>query len=274
MPGASPWTDLDRPPLSQARLRRALVDAGGWRRVDVVAATGSTNADLVAAARAGEDAGVVLVAEQQTAGRGRLTRRWEAPPRSGVTMSMLLRPAAPPSTWTMLPFVAGVAAAEAVRSVAHVDAALKWPNDLLVGSRKLGGILVERVDDAAVVGIGVNVSLRPDELPVPIATSVAIEGGVADREALTKELARAFARRYAAWDAAGGASEAILPAYREICATIGVEVVVQLPGGSDIVGQARQVADDGSLVVVDEQGVEHRVTAGDVLHVRRADAED
>ena len=266
--GSSPWTDLDRPPLSPSRLRRALVGPGAWATVDVVGHTGSTNADLAAAARRGDPAPALLVAEEQSAGRGRMTRRWEAPARSGVMLSALLRPSAPTATWPLLPFIAGVAVAEAVRAVAEVDAVLKWPNDVLVGEHKLGGILVERVEDAVVVGIGVNVSLRADELPVPTATSLALAGGGTDREALTKEIARALLRRYDALEAASGASSAILPAYREICATIGTDVVVELPGGEQMVGQAASVDDDGALVVVTRDG-EHRVTAGDVVHVRR-----
>ena len=264
---ASPWTDLDRPPLSQQRLRRALVDSGVWRRLDVVASTTSTNADLAVLARAGEPSGAVLVAEEQTAGRGRLDRRWNAPPRAGLLLSVLLRPQSPASTWPMLPFVAGVAVAEAVRSVAGLDADLKWPNDILVGERKLGGILTERVDGAVVVGMGVNVSLRVDELPVPDATSVGIAGGVTDREALLKEVLRAFARRYGTWQEAGGAPESILPVYREICATIGRLVVASLPGGQQVTGRVSAVDDDGRLVV-EAEGETVRVSAGDVVHVR------
>jgi BirA family transcriptional regulator, biotin operon repressor / biotin---[acetyl-CoA-carboxylase] ligase len=255
--------------LSAARLRRALVAAGGWRDLDVVARTASTNADLAARARAGEAAGAVLLAEEQTAGRGRLDRSWVAPPRSSVLLSVLLRPASPPTTWTMLPFVAGVAVAEAVRSVSKLQAALKWPNDVLVDGRKLGGILVERVDTAVVVGIGVNVSVREAELPVPTATSVALAGGVADREVLAIEVLRAFARRYDAWRQADGAPSAILPVYREICATIGWTVTVQLPGGDDVHGMVTAVDDVGRLVVLSADGAT-AVSAGDVVHVRPA----
>jgi BirA family biotin operon repressor/biotin-[acetyl-CoA-carboxylase] ligase len=264
---SSPWSDLDRPPLSAARLRAVVTGDGPWTSVDVVATTGSTNADLVAAARSGASAGRVLVAEEQVAGRGRLDRQWHAPARSGLTMSMLVRPAAPPSTWPLLPLLTGVAAVEALRAVARVVAVLKWPNDVLVDGRKLGGILVERVEDFAVIGIGINVSLRDDELPVPTATSVALAGGVADRESLAKELLRALGRRYVAWETAGGVPEAVVPAYREICATIGADVVVQQPGGGELVGTAREVDDTGALVVVDAER-EHRISAGDVVHVR------
>jgi BirA family transcriptional regulator, biotin operon repressor / biotin---[acetyl-CoA-carboxylase] ligase len=266
---SSPWSDLDRPPLSAARLRRAVIGADGWRELEVVARTASTNADLAARARRGDAAGAVLLAEEQTAGRGRLDRRWEAPPRSSLLLSVLLRPTTPPGTWTMLPFLAGVAVAEAVRSVSTLDATLKWPNDVLVGGRKLGGILVERIDTAVVVGIGVNVSLREPELPVPTATSVALAGGVADRELLAREVLRAFARRLAAWRDADGAPSAILPAYREICATIGWTVTVQLPGGDDVNGMVTEVDDLGRLVVSTPDGTT-AVSAGDVVHVRRA----
>src|SRR5207245_10110877 len=121
---------------------------------------------------------------------------WEGPARSSLLVSVLLRPEPGPGTWTLLPFVAGVAVAEAVRAVGALSAELKWPNDVLVDDRKLGGILVERVDSAVVIGIGLNVSLRAGELPVPTATSVALAGGVAAREALAKEVLRALARRY------------------------------------------------------------------------------
>lgn len=267
---SSPWTDLERPPLSAARLRRAVVSGQPWRALEVVERTASTNADVSARARAGEASGLVVIAEEQTAGRGRLDRSWQAPARSSLLMSLLLRPSPSPATWTMLPFVAGVAVAEALRAVARVPAALKWPNDVLVDGRKLGGILVERVDTAVVVGIGLNVTLRSTELPVPTATSVALAGGVADREVLAKELLRAFARRYDAWERDGGASSAILPAYREICATIGWTVMVQLPGGESVNGTVRAVDEAGRLVVTTSDG-EVAVSAGDVVHVRQSD---
>ena len=270
-PGApSPWTDLDRPPLSVERLRRALVGPGGWHRLEVVPVTGSTNADVAAAARAGEAAGLVVVAEAQETGRGRLDRRWEAPPRSSVLLSALLRPTAPSASWTLLPFVVGVAAVEALRAVSDLDATLKWPNDLMHADRKLGGILVEVVDGAAVVGIGVNVSMRADELPVETATSVAVAGGTTDREVLTKELLRALRRRYESWNDADGAAGAILPAYREVCGTIGRDVRVDLPTGAAFAGRAEHIDDSGRLIVTGG-GERREFSAGDVVHVRPKD---
>src|SRR5690606_18841144 len=197
----SPYTDLDRPPLSAAALQRALVRPGSlWSSVTVVARTGSTNADLAEAARQGAAEGTVLVAEVQSAGRGRLGRTWTAPPRAGLTFSVLLRPTVRPARQGWLMLLAGLAAASAIRRIAQVDVRLKWPNDLLVGERKLGGVLAERVDGAVVVGIGINVTLRPDELPVEQATSLAIEkAACTDRDPLLRAILRELESHYRDW---------------------------------------------------------------------------
>ena len=173
----SRWSDLDRPPLNANALRRGLVQEGGlWRDVEVVPSTGSTNSDLVALAEAGKAAeGSVLIAEEQTSGRGRLDRQWTAPARSGLFFSVLLQPGeVPVSRWGWLPLLTGVAVATGLSRSAGVDTALKWPNDLLVSiageERKAGGILAERAGDGGVVvGVGINVTLREPELPVPQA---------------------------------------------------------------------------------------------------------
>ena len=250
------------------RIADAVVGGGLWREVRVVDVTRSTNADLAAAAQDGAPEGLVLLAERQERGRGRLDRTWESPARAGVLLSVLLRPSVPAHSLPLLPLLVGVAAVEAVRAVADLDARLKWPNDVLVGGRKLGGILVERSDGAVVAGLGLNVSTRADELPVETATSVAIEGGRADREPIVKELLRALARRYATYVAADGSPESVLPAYREVCETIGSDVVVHAPGGEQMHGRAVEVDDSGMLVVRAEDGGERRWSAGDVVHVR------
>lgn len=159
---------MDRRPLDVAELRGRLVTAGGlWRDVTVVPQTGSTNADLLAEARAGAAEGLVLVAEEQTAGRGRLGRSWSAPPGAGLIFSVLLRPAGvPPTRLGWLPLLTGVAVASAVRDQTGLPASLKWPNDVLVGERKLAGILAEAHGDAVVVGVGLNITLTQAELPV------------------------------------------------------------------------------------------------------------
>jgi BirA family biotin operon repressor/biotin-[acetyl-CoA-carboxylase] ligase len=265
----SAFSDLSRPRLSAPRLQQAL--AGDlWRHIGVVEATVSTNADVVEAARGGEPEGLVLVAEQQTAGRGRLGRQWESPPRAGLTFSVLLRPSLDPAQLSLLPLIAGLATVEALLAVGGVDAMLKWPNDVLVDGFKLGGVLVEIAGGAAVVGIGINVSTREEELPVETATSLLLCGGVTDREPLLKELLRALARRYSAWRWSGDPGS-VLPAYRERCETIGREVEIELPGGEMVRGTATDVDDTGRLVVVDaESGQQQAWLVGDVTHVRKA----
>ncbi len=265
---SGPFSDLSRPRLSATRLQHAL--AGElWRHVNVVEATVSTNADLAEAARAGEPEGLVLVAEQQTGGRGRLDRQWESPPRAGLTFSVLLRPSLEAAQLSLLPLIAGLATVEAVLAVGKVEAMLKWPNDILVDGGKLGGLLVELVGGAAVIGIGLNVSTRPEELPVETATSLLLVGGVTDRESLLKEVLRALARRYGAWRWSGDPAS-VLPAYRERCETIGADVEIDLPGGDMLRGTAVDVDEMGRLVVEDARTGERRsFLVGDVTHARR-----
>jgi BirA family transcriptional regulator, biotin operon repressor / biotin---[acetyl-CoA-carboxylase] ligase len=263
------WTDLDRPPLAAARLNATLCRGGLWREIRVVDDTASTNADARRAADEGAGEGLVVIAERQTSGRGRLDRQWESPARAGVLMSMLVRPSIASARLPLLPLLTGLAVAEAVRAIADLPAMVKWPNDVLVDGRKLGGILVERTaDGAVVVGVGVNVSTRAEELPVPTATSIQIAGGAVDRESLVKETLRAFERRYVAFCSTAGAPESVLPAYREVCDTIGREVEVQLPDGASARGVAVTVDDSGMLVVRAADGVERTWSAGDVVHVR------
>ncbi|MEU6201861.1 biotin--[acetyl-CoA-carboxylase] ligase [Streptomyces sp. NPDC047061] len=278
------WSDLDRPPLNPAGLRKALVRDGGqgglYRDIEVVDRTGSTNSDLVARAVAGDaDEGVVLVAEEQTAGRGRLDRQWTAPPRSGLFFSVLLKPAeVPVARWGWLPLLTGVAVATGLAKAAGVDTALKWPNDLLVTvgdeERKAGGILAERADeDGVVVGVGVNVTLRAAELPVPQAGSLALAGAVStDRETLLRAVLRSLEDWYGRWRAAGGdpAASGLQEAYAAGCATLGRSVRAELPGDRSLVGEAVAVDGDGRLVIATEAGVQEPVGAGDIVHLRPA----
>ncbi|MGW1543425.1 biotin--[acetyl-CoA-carboxylase] ligase [Streptomyces sp. NPDC002309] len=273
------WTDLDRPPLNPAALRKALVREGGlWSEVHVVQRTGSTNSDLVARAVEGRAAeGAVLIAEEQTAGRGRLDRQWTAPPRSGLFFSVLLRPAeVPVARWGWLPLLTGVAVATGLSRAAGVDAALKWPNDLLVTvdreERKAGGILAERAgDDGVVIGVGLNVSLREDELPVPTAGSLALAGAVnTDRDPLLRAVLRSLEEWYRRWRTAGGdpVSSGLQETYAAGCATLGRVVRAELPGDRSIVGEAVAVDGDGRLVLATEAGMQEPVGAGDIVHLR------
>ncbi|MEV5351258.1 biotin--[acetyl-CoA-carboxylase] ligase [Streptomyces achromogenes] len=277
----SRWSDLERPPLNAAALRRGLVRDGGlYRDIEVVPRTGSTNSDLVARAAAGSvEEGAVLVAEEQTAARGRLDRRWSAPPRSGLFFSVLLRPReVPVARWGWLPLLTGVAVATGLARAAGVDTALKWPNDLLVTvggeERKAGGILAERAgDDGVVIGVGINVSLRADELPVPQAGSLALAGAAGtDRDPLLRAVLRALEDWYGRWRAAGGDPSVcgLQETYTAGCATLGRTVRAELPGERSVVGEAVALDGDGRLVIATGDGVQEPVGAGDIVHLRPA----
>ncbi|MET7602357.1 biotin--[acetyl-CoA-carboxylase] ligase [Streptomyces avermitilis] len=275
------WSDLDRPPLNAASLRRALVREGSlWSSLDVVPVTGSTNTDLASRA-ATLDEGAVLVAEEQTAGRGRLDRQWTAPARSGLFFSVLLKPSeVPVHRWGWIPLLTGVAVATGLSRAAGADTALKWPNDLLVTvggqERKAGGILAERTgEDGVVVGVGINVTLHEDELPVPAAGSLALAGAVStDRDPLLRAVLRSLERWYGTWREAGGdpAVSGLQEAYAAGCATLGRTVRAELPGGRSLTGEAVAVDGDGRLVLATAEGVQQPVGAGDIVHLRPAGA--
>jgi len=259
---------------------RAKALGGLWTAVDVVESTGSTNVDLLARADAdpGVPEGQVLVAEEQTAGRGRLGRTWTSMPGASLTFSVLLRPASVPAErrgW--LPLLAGVAVVSAVRAVTHgsVEAVLKWPNDVLVGDRKLVGILAEQSPDgtAVVMGIGVNVATPADALPVSPtglpATSLLLEGAAVDREALLLAILSQFGHWYTAFRAdPDPARTGLLDAYRPLCVTLGQQVRVELPVGRFMTGTAKDIDMDGRLLVTEASGAPLAVSAGDVVHVR------
>ena len=215
--------------------------------------TGSTNADLAAAGRAGTAAaGAVLVTELQVAGRGRQDRGWHAPPGRALTFSVLVEPGVPAARWGWLPLLAGVALVDAVRAVAEVPVRLKWPNDLLApDGHKLAGILVERVDAAlAVVGIGVNVRQSAAELPVDTATSLGlVTGRPVDRGDLLVAVLAELAGRLGEWQVAGDLGAGLRSAYVDRSATVGTEVRVHLPGDRVLDGTAVEVDVEGRLVV-------------------------
>lgn len=244
----------------------AVAPSGRWR-VEVVDHTDSTNADVAERFRQGESEGLVLVAEHQTHGRGRLGREWVTPPRASLTVSFLLLPEVAAERWPWLSLTAGVAATSAVRRALGLQVELKWPNDVLHEGLKLGGILLERVERGgvagAVVGIGLNCSQTPEELPVPEATSLALASGApVDRSALLAALLEELGTWYDAWRA----GEDVRSAYLGMCATVGQQVHVSVPG-AEVSGEAVDVDGAGRLVVRTSEG-EERLGVGDVVHVR------
>jgi BirA family biotin operon repressor/biotin-[acetyl-CoA-carboxylase] ligase len=270
----------DRPALDAARLADLGADGAPGLRVEVVEEAGSTNAVVADRARSGEPDGLVVAAEHQTAGRGRLDRSWEAAPRSSLTFSVLLRPTVPGGRWPWLPLLTGHAVAAALRAEGYA-AAVKWPNDVLLGTgpdeRKVAGILVERVETdagpAAVVGVGLNVSMTAEELPVPEATSLVLERPdvVPDRTGLLVHLLVTLREVYDAWQTGGDeASERLAASYAAGCATVGRDVRVALPDGATLTGHAVEIDVNGRLVVSTGSGERTPVGAGDVVHVRDA----
>ncbi|MEU4801924.1 biotin--[acetyl-CoA-carboxylase] ligase [Actinosynnema sp. NPDC023587] len=255
-------------PLDAADLRTRLV--GPYAALDVVGSTGSTNADLRAATRDR----TVLIAEEQTAGQGRRGRGWSSP-GGGLYASVLFTPAGVPANrlpWLTL--LAGIALVRTAASVG-VEANLKWPNDLLVGDRKAAGVLAEiTTGHAVVVGTGLNVAaLPPDVEPGAgglVPTSLEEHaGGPVDRAEVAVTLLTELDGLERRWRDAGGdpVDTGLLAEYRAHCGTLGRPVRVELPGGH-LVGTARSVEADGTLVLRDESGADHTVSAGDVVHLR------
>lgn len=263
------WSDLDRPALDAAALSAVLArDGSMWRSLDVVPRVGSTNAVLTARAADDEAEGVVLVAEHQDAGRGRLDRVWSSPPRAGVTVSVLLRPDVPAARRGWLSLLTGVALAESLSEVASTS--LKWPNDLLAADgRKLAGILAEASGSAVVVGVGLNVSTREDELPDTGTSLQLVAGHPVDRAPVLLAYLRAFERRYRTWVEHAGdpVSSGLARDYLAWCSTVGLEVTVTLPDGRAVDGVAEAVDWDGRLVVRTPRG-RLELASGDVRHVR------
>jgi BirA family transcriptional regulator, biotin operon repressor / biotin---[acetyl-CoA-carboxylase] ligase len=222
--------------------------------ISIVDETGSTNVDLLAAAAAGAPDRSVLMTRHQTDGRGRLDRRWEAPPGANLLVSLLFREV-PEHPHELTQRVA-LAAAEACREVADMSPTLKWPNDLLLDGRKLAGVLAQSAGHTnsdgpayVVVGIGLNVGWAPE--------GAAKLGDGIDPVAVLDLMLAAFDRLPAD----------ITELYRASLATIGQSVRVELPG-SAVVGRAVDVMPDGRLVVLDECGITHRFDTGDVIHLR------
>lgn len=220
---------------------------------------GSTNTYLLGEARAGAAQGMVAVADHQTAGRGRLGRSWTAPPGTSLLVSVLLRPTHLASDRRYLTTAAfALAAAQACEAVAGVVPEIKWPNDLMVGDRKLAGILAETERDAVVVGMGINVGSAP-----PGGISVEeLAGRPVDRGEMLTATLEAFEGWYRDPN-----PQRVVSAYREACATIGRHIRVELPNGQ-LTGRAQSIDDRGHLVVRTDAGALVDLASGDVVHVR------
>jgi len=238
--------------------------SGHWH-VTAVEETGSTNADLMAQGTAGAPDRTVLRAEYQSAGRGRLDRTWEAPRGVNLLVSLLFREV--PARLHVLTQVVALAATQVARDCG-VEAVLKWPNDILVGTQKLAGILAQAAPVGAdgkipfvVVGIGCNLGWAP-----PDAASLASSGWTREvtpdefLQAMLPEIDRLLSL----------SDEAMNAEYVANLATVGSRVRVEMPSGEDIIGRAMSVELDGRLVVLDDCAVTHRIDTADVVHLRPA----
>ncbi|MFB9904724.1 biotin--[acetyl-CoA-carboxylase] ligase [Allokutzneria oryzae] len=279
----------DLAPLPADALRAELLAPNGpFTALDVLTRTGSTNTDLADAARNGAPDRTVLIAEEQTAGRGRNTRPWTSPARAGIHVSVLLRPAGVPMPrlgWLMM--LGGVVVQRVVSRLCAVEAVVKWPNDLLIGPdrAKCCGVLAEAVvgqdGPAVVLGIGLNVHQRADELPVGPGglppTSLAMQGSAClERDRILVELLRELDSAERLWREHGGdpVRSGLIDRYRQVCGTLGQQVRVELPGSDGrnrfLHGVAEDIDADGRLVVRAADGSAQPVSAGDVVHLRPA----
>ena len=246
-------------------------------RLESVATTESTNTDLIAAATANSaewpDFSVLVTAEQ-TAGRGRSGREWQAPAGSSLFVSVLLRPSAVPATqFSWLPLIAGLAMSNAISGFAgSTRAMVKWPNDVLIADKKVCGVLSELLGDLSgvVVGAGVNVFQSQDQLPVPTATSLAIESiEVGSLDDLLAAFLTNLRRYYEEFIALAGelAGSELLAAINSACSSIGRDVRVVLPGDQEFLGRATAIDDLGRLVIQGETET-RAVSVGDIVHLR------
>lgn len=262
-------------PLDEAALRAHVIGGPSyWKRLDVVAQTGSTNADLLARAASGADIdGQVLIAEHQTAGRGRHDRQW-ASPGEQITMSVGVRVEdVSTAGWGWLSLATGLAVADAVATATTVEAGLKWPNDVLAGHGKLAGILAEVTRPFAVIGIGLNVTAAPPGVPGATSLRDALVAQP-ERDVLVCRILRELGERITGWRAADGADPQLANDYRARSLTLGSRVRAELPGGRQIVGIARDVDDQGRLCLetwdsdAAKSGETVVISAGDVVHLR------
>lgn len=234
--------------------------------------TGSTNEDLLRMADEDAPSWTVVVAGQQTRGRGRLGRSWVSEPGSSLLVSVLIRPSLPPDRAPLLSLAAGAAMALACREATSVQVTCKWPNDLMASERKIGGILVEgKVSgdrlDHAVIGTGVNVAQEESDFPDQLrdsSTSVALEGGRPDIVKLLYEFLRRMRRDF---DPEGERFATHVPsAYSALCGTLGRRVAASATDGRRVEGVATSIAETGALIVTTDHGPEV-VQFGEVAHL-------
>ena len=229
----------------------------------MVEVTGSTQDDLYQLAST--EAAIpktILASEFQTNGRGRLDRTFTAPSMSALTFSLYIEPKVERDEWSFLTLLAGLSVHEALTAIdPKVSIGVKWPNDLLIGEKKFVGMIAQATKKGVVLGIGINVDMTADELPVDDATSLALEGfSNLDRNEILATIINHFEINLEMWEH----DQSFLAQYRSASVTIGKDVEVTLPGGEVIRSKAVDISNAGALLL--EDGSE--VTVGDVVHLR------
>lgn len=239
-----------------------------WRRLEAVTSTPSTQEAVVASA--GSDSGVVVVAAEQTSGRGRLDRTWTSPPSAGLWFSALLRTKRPVADVGVVPLLSAVAIARTLNQDCGLTSSVKWPNDVLVNDAKIAGVLVQLVNsDSLVIGVGINTFMTHEQRPIATATSLAMEGVVGfDHPQLLMSLLGHLGELVGPIEAEGSWPSDVLDEYRALSSTVGREVAVHLPSGQTLSGLAVDLDPHGRLEVQGADGVVVTVGAGDVVHVR------
>jgi BirA family biotin operon repressor/biotin-[acetyl-CoA-carboxylase] ligase len=250
--------DMPRAPLDQSQIAASLSQ---YWRVSVVDLTTSTQEDLAEKISTGDaHNGDVIVANFQSAGRGRLDRSFSAPASTALLFSFYFTPTQHRADWGFIPLLAGVSVAKTLNEL-NAGVLIKWPNDLLIKQKKVGGIISTIHNEGVIVGIGINVSMTTEELPVSSATSLELEGVLTlDRNDLLAKILNGLESEFNQWDQ----GRLFVDQYKVLSATIGAEVRIELPGGQQILSKAISIDNQGQLHLEDGQ----IVSVGDVIHLR------
>lgn len=248
----------------RAPLDKSIIDGkiSQYWRVSVVDLTASTQSDLAELVNASvAKSGEVIAAEFQSNGRGRLDRTFEAPPQSALLFSFYIAPKRAVSDWGFISFLAALAMREVITDQLAEKVNLKWPNDILIGDKKVAGLLAQQIGEGVIVGIGLNVAMSTDDLPVPTATSLLLaDSNLLDRNLILSAFLNHFENLFKEWDSGGD----FLEKYRQVCSTLGRQVRVEVLGRDSIEGEAVSITAQGVLILKD--GTE--VNVGDVVHLR------
>lgn len=253
-------TDTPRAALNKDEITREISQ---YWRVSVVEVTNSTQDDLSQNVAAGNAlSGDLLVANYQRAGRGRLQRTFEAPASTALTFSLYIEPTRDKSDWSFIPLLAGVAVAQTLNQWADgEEVTLKWPNDLMVGDEKVGGIIAQAIGSGVVLGIGINTAMSKDELPVNTATSLELKNFTRlNRNQILGSILNSLENTLTLW----GNGDSLLTEYSKLSATLGRVVRAELPGGEALSGHAVGISESGELILDNNL----RVSAGDIIHLR------